>query len=416
MARSAALNPSSTPFFPAVARVTDDDTSPVPTFSHHLYRDPDRLSTLSTSPSDYRSVTSSPSPLQDSRSPQYYPSPNPRDIPGSSPNFRQLDAPKTYPQVELRHPRETSMVGSLDTLPEADDALETNTYHTSHLTLAPTLSIRPADKRPDPSPVHQHSNGSSLFQGGFSAASPVSSLDSSSHITAQTDTFEAQLKASPFIQEMLERIRRCEQNSREIQHALGEMDRKVNLLVERALSTNQQHQAPEFKDPFSLPNGQNFNGHANAPRPSLGNIAPNQSLPIDDISAISQRLNTLTSSVGQLLALQTQQFQVAELRNNSIAGLPVTSDVPPTQAPVIPISGNLMGQIPNRIDLRPSPRPTQPIRTWSAGNLDIGPMRQVEQSIMRQDIAPRDKRRSVAGLLRRESSGVRCCIFFFKWN
>ena len=56
---------------------------------------------------------------------------------------------------------------------------------------------------------------------------------------------------------------------------------------------------------------------------------------------------------------------------------------------------------PSRHDLRPGPRgPNPPMRTWSAGTLDL-PMRQPEP------LPPQNKRRSVSGLLRRDSSGVR---------
>ncbi|KAF8913842.1 P-loop containing nucleoside triphosphate hydrolase protein [Gymnopilus junonius] len=45
------------------------------------------------------------------------------------------------------------------------------------------------------------------------------------------------------------------------------------------------------------------------------------------------------------------------------------------------------------------------MRTWSAGNLDL-PVRPSDQGLSRQDGVLRDKRRSVSGLLRRDSSGI----------
>ncbi|KAJ7276335.1 P-loop containing nucleoside triphosphate hydrolase protein [Mycena haematopus] len=57
--------------------------------------------------------------------------------------------------------------------------------------------------------------------------------------------------------------------------------------------------------------------------------------------------------------------------------------------------------LPNRPDLRPSPR--APMRTWSAGTLDL-PVRPPDPG--RQDSLLRDKRRSVSGLVRRESAGI----------
>ncbi|TFK75973.1 hypothetical protein BDN72DRAFT_786182 [Pluteus cervinus] len=414
MARSAALNPASVPFFPGGMRGSDEDGTS--TFTHHLLRETDRMSSLSISPSEYRSVRSSPSPPQDSRSSQQHHSPIPPDAQGTSPTFRQVEASKPYPLVEMRHPREASVVGSLDTLPEVDVASETlgspQNVQQNYTPSPATLSVQPTDKRLSTSPVPVIPGGTSFHTGGFSSSSPVSSLDSASQVSPDhVPSFEAQLRASPFIHEILDRLVRCEYSTREIQRSLSDMDRKVTLLVEHTLANaqQQQQQQPEFKDPFSVTNGQNFN-QTNGPRPSIGNIAPNQSAPSDDITTITQRLNTLTSSVGQLLALQTQQMQVTEMRSGSIAGLPITSDIPPNQiAPSMPVNANLLGHgLPNRPDLRPSPRPPNPpMRTWSTGNIEI-PMRPGDNSngLMRQEQPIRDKRRSVSGLLRRESSGV----------
>ncbi len=257
-------------------------------------------------------------------------------------------------------------------------------------------------------PVSVSFSGTSSQISGFHSVSPVSSLDSGSHFSAaydnQTSAFDAQLRASPLIRDILDRLNRCETFAIEIQHDLGEVHRKVNLLLERALVTNAQ---PEFKDPFAPRlNGSSLSPQFTIPRPSIGNIAPNQVPAVDDITTISQRLNTLTSSVGQLLALQTQQLQAnTELRSNSVinSGLP-QPDISPNQMLPSVITGHpVLGHgLPNRQDLRPSPRsPNPPLRTWSAGNLDL-PIRPGESGIVRQDPLPRDKRRSVA-VLRRES-------------
>lgn len=200
--------------------------------------------------------------------------------------------------------------------------------------------------------------------------------------------------------------------------------RKVDLLVERSLNSNANvnNSQPEFKDPFAPagPNIPTFNPPAalNGPRGSMGgNIAPNQTVPSDNIGQISQRLNTLTTSVGQLLALQTQQHmhvtnsglpngqmmngnnqQQQEMGHNQIHPHPMQSNA------------NMMGHgLPNRPDLRtPSRAPNPPMRTWSAGTIDL-PMRPSETGSLGRS---NDKRRSVTGgpipggLMRRESAGV----------
>ena len=66
--------------------------------------------------------------------------------------------------------------------------------------------------------------------------------------------------------------------------------------------------------------------------------------------------------------------------------------------------------LPSQAGLRTAPRrPGPPMRTWSAGNLDL-PMRTTDSptgSLSRADTAFRDKRRSVTNLLRRDSAVVR---------
>ncbi|KAF5387851.1 hypothetical protein D9615_000357 [Tricholomella constricta] len=432
MARSAALNPASMPFFPGGLRGGEDEGGSVLGlgFRHHPFREQDRnsMSSLSISPSEYRSARSSPSPpvdtIEDSR-PKPFPELNERSR--QSPTFRQVDAGRPHPGVETRAARESSMVGSLDTLPEADDNLETpgpTSGGTGSQNLGASFFSLQQQSREHIStpPISGNQNGTS-FYGSRTSSSPVSSLDSASQFNPsasgdhQAQSFEAQLKASPMIHDILSRLVQCEYATREIQRDLGDMQHKVNILVERTLGNNSQ---PEFKDPFAPAN---TNGHSfsafqlsgarlNGPRPSLGNIAPNQPAPADDISTISQRLNTLTSSVGQLLAIQTQQIQVTntDLRSNSIAGLNTHhGDIAPNQTmPPSTISNPaILGHgLPLRPEMRTSARhPNPPMRTWSAGTLDL-PIRPSDPNVGRQEPVVRDKRRSVTGLLRRDSSGI----------
>ncbi|RXW25234.1 hypothetical protein EST38_g578 [Candolleomyces aberdarensis] len=248
--------------------------------------------------------------------------------------------------------------------------------------------------------------------GSLKSVSPVSSLDSGSQAPFTLDPimFENHLKSSPLIMEVLDRLARCELTNTTIQRELGEVHRKVNFLVERALSS-QNHGQPEFKDPFSN-NGASTPSLLN-PRGSIGNIAPHQIAPVDDIGTISQRLNSLTTSVGQLLAIQTQQFQQSTLLDprSSIVSLNTPPlEIPPNQilAPPGPNNVSLLGHgIPGRPDLRTNPRqPNAPVRTWSTGALELPPIRPLEQNPQRSDSLAMGKRRSVTGLVRRDSSGV----------
>ncbi|KAG6817433.1 hypothetical protein H0H87_008601 [Tephrocybe sp. NHM501043] len=422
MARSAALNPASMPFFPGGLRGVDDETGSSLGFGfRHTFREQDR-SSVSVSSSDFRSAKSSPSPSVDnSIDPKTKSSPEIHERPQQSPPFRQVDANRTFPGIEDRVAKDLSRVGSLDTLPEGDDNLETpgptsggvstQTQGTSFFSLQ--QQSREQISTPPASVTH---NGTSLY-GGRTSSSPVSSLGSGSQINPGGDfpsTFEARLKASPIIHDILNRLVQCEYVTRELQRDIGDVQHKVNLLVERSLGSSSQ---PEFKDPFAPANtnGHNFpppqiNGPMmNGPRPSLGNIAPNQSAPSDDISTISQRLNTLTSSVGQLLAIQTQQIHSTnpDMRSHSIAAINThPGDIAPNQS-LSPSNPAALGHgLPVRPEIRASARlPNPPMRTWSAGNLDL-PMRPSDPNIGRRDNVVPDKRRSVTGLLRRDSSGV----------
>ncbi|PPQ79556.1 hypothetical protein CVT25_003438 [Psilocybe cyanescens] len=425
MARSAALNPASMPFFPGGFRGNDDERGNSVGFGQHIFREQDRssLSFQPSAPSEYRSVRSSPSPAEGkSQEPRHQSSPGPRENQRQSPTIRQTDAGKPYPAVEARLNREGSMLATLGTLPEREDSQspeqdeEDQAPESGHKTPGSSFYTMPQHQQQHglehtPSlPFALNNNLGSISGIAYTSSSPVSSLDSNSRVTSAADlqaqNFEAQLKASPLIHDILDRLVRCEYNTREIQRDLGDINRKVNLLVERALGVNSQ---PEFNNPFA---SNSTPLAVNKHRPSVGNIAPNQAANADDITSISQRLNTLTSSVGQLLALQTQQMQqtnVSEGRNGSVISLNTPQmELAPNQ--ILPPSVNtasMLGHgLPNRPDLRPAPRqPNPPMRTWSAGNLDL-PVRPSDQSLGRQDAILRDKRRSVSSLLRRDSSGV----------
>ncbi|KAH7908504.1 hypothetical protein BJ138DRAFT_1157536 [Hygrophoropsis aurantiaca] len=431
MARSMALNPTSMPFFPGNPRLNEDEGPTGFGFGVPTPREQDRasVSNLSISPVEHRSIRSSPTPSLDSAGQERYHDPRFRSSPLSAerqPGSRQMEGDRQYPP----RTREISKVGSLEALPEGDDTqglvtMDNGAHTPGHSSPFFSAVVQQARARNSTPPVHitDGPSRSSSFNtnGPFTSSSPVSSLDSGSHFAPSNDflhSLEAQLKASPLIHDILDRLVRCEYSTREIQRDLSDVNRKVTILVERTINnTATPASQPEFKDPFAPSASLNGPGPAsmfNGSRASFSAIAPNQSPPSDDITQISQRLNTLTTSVGQLLALQTQQhIQNATSAIGSIVGrtTPQVPELAVNQGIPSGMQSNpaLLGHgLPNRPDLRPSPRaPNPPMRTWSAGTLDL-PMRPDNVgSIGRSPDPARDKRRSVTGgLMRRESSGV----------
>lgn len=434
MARGATLNPTSMPFFPGSMRNSEEDGATGFVFGVPTLREQDGASVSSQSAcsADRRSLKSSPSP------PRFL---EHTGAPDSLPDARfQLlsphgDRPPYLHQVEperqhMFRARDMNKVGSLESLPEADDTPNPNTHDEGmHIPgdSSPFISalVQQSRNRNVTPPVNimNTSMRSSSFNinGPLSSSSPVSSLDSGSQLASSADfhhNLEVQLKASPIIRDLLDRLQRCEYNTREIQRDISDIHRKVNILVERTISnataTSFNSTQPEFKDPFAPASGMSTPA-VNIPRASFSaNIAPNQSPPADDITQISQRLNTLTTSVGQLLALQTQQHI-----QNATTGLlpaqmgrstPQMQDMASNQIFPHGMGSNptaLGHGIPNRPDMRPSPRaPNPPMRTWSAGTLDL-PMRTETLGSLGRLEPPRDKRRSVTGsMIRRESVGM----------
>jgi len=447
MMRGPGLNPSSTPFFPG-GTATGKDEGGSGFLRQAVNRmDPDRSSTasssLSISSADFRSVRSSPSPPQedtnggDKDSPTMFgrsPTLSTEDSRGS-PSIRAFEAGRSYPNVETRNGREHSLAVNLEIggysevgTPgvATDSGITTSGTRQGRESFFPAGVLASARERLATPPV---SSDPDVFRSTTvtnniyapNAISSPSSLDSAGFSNSLMDqlSFDAQLKASPLINDIVKRLIRYESNLAEINRNLDEVNRKVDSLLDQSTTNH----APEFNDPFAPGNIATLNGSrpslALAPHQLPSNpIAPNQILAQngsapDEVGQISQRLNALTSSVGQLLALQTQQIQATS------AGLPtasslsgITPDVITTQ-PIGPsLSQHVLGNgLPStRSDLRNSPRhPPQPMRTWSAGSLDLPPRGSVDSSATtttRQEALLRDKRRSTVALLRRDSAGV----------
>lgn len=440
--RSPALNPSSTPFFPGAMRLDDNDGNGnvngignlnpfgAPTgYRQSISRDHQfsTSSSFSISPSDYRSVRSSPSPPQDDRERRAdngLQVPSPGELARHSPGLRQADAERAISM--FHHTRDLNISPKNDSSANGDETpgpttgpIPMNGQLGATASFYNNVSMRSRERLGTP-PVMQESSSvrSGFIHPPFVSSSPASSLDSGSHFAPSLEfsastSFEAQLRASPLMNEVLDRLTRLESVNREIQRDLGDVNRKVDILVERALNQGSGLNAPvEFKDPFapSSQSSHSFNhpGGLPGPRGSIANIAPNQNPPADDITTISNRLNTLTTSVGQLLALQTQQMQASTgaLHNTQLlgGGLP-PNELTPGLPPLLNSTAGLGHGLPGRPDIRQNARlPNPPMRTWSAGTLDL-PLRNTD-SPGRQDSIFRDKRRSVSTLLRRDSAGV----------
>lgn len=445
MMRSPGLNPSSTPFFPGGAATGRDEVGSGFHKQAAIRMDADRASTasssLSISPSDFRSVRSSPSPPQedtnggDKDSPTMFRRSPTLSTEGSrgSPSIRAFDAGKSYPNVEMRSGREHSLAANLEfegslesetTSAATDNGSTTGGTRQIRESFFPAGVLASARERLatppvscDPEPFRSTIVTNNIY--APNASSSPSSLDSAGFSTAVMDqfTFDAQLKTSPLINDIVRRLIRYENNLVEIKRNLDEVNRKVDSLLDQPTMNH----APEFNDPFSPGNIATLNGS----RPSLAlphqlpsnSIAPNQIPTLngsatDEVGQISQRLNVLTSSVGQLLALQTQQIQATSASlptASSLSGIPpdvITQPIGPS------LSQHMLGNgLPStRSELRNSPRhPPQPMRTWSAGSLDLPARGTTDSSAAattRQDTLLRDKRRSTVALLRRDSLGV----------
>jgi hypothetical protein len=180
---------------------------------------------------------------------QQSPSALEQDNPRQSPTFRQTDAQKAYPAVESRIAREGSMFGTLGTLPEKDErsSVEEDDHVTRSGHQTPSSANYSAARQQQPQsfqqqvPIEQSASflpfalgnaGRTISVSSYSSASPVPSQESNNRATPVTESpiqnFEGQLRSSPLIQDILDRIIRCEYVSREIQQDLSDLNRKVN--------------------------------------------------------------------------------------------------------------------------------------------------------------------------------------------
>lgn len=411
MAKSATLSAASVPFYPGF-KPADADESNGPTFGQHGL-DVRSVSSLSAASfTEFRSAKSSPSPSQQSHGSRRENSP-PFSKPDQSPTFHQVIANGPYINLDPKNAREGSILAVGGPSPSHDD-LRNADNKPGALTARPSYASLQFDGRNQSPPIPPslaHSGSTTWGNSSFKSTSPVSSLDSGSYMASSFDpqAFERQLRATPFISALVERLERCEASTRQIQTDLETMHRKVNFLVDSALAKP----APqvEFQDPFSpsvnvlQPSANGLGPRASIMhRPSVGNIAPNQLAPVEDVTHIATHLSALTNSVNQLLGMQSGLPPTASLGRKSTPGLNIPMDVAPHHIiPPVPNNSGMHFPNANRQDLRPPSRqPT--MRTWSSGALDLS-IRNSEPNLLRPDSMPK-QRRSVAGLMRRDSSGL----------
>lgn len=307
--------------------------------------------------------------------------------------------------------------------------------------------LGPTSVYPGASAENMSSSPSSVRSGGGHLPDPLQG------------SFDGQAKASPFINDLLDRLIRCEYSNSNIQREISEMSRKMNILLEHVINnppnTNGNADAGRDTHGTSPLAGNSITPTAGTPgigSGALGNIYsfPNASSTSslvlksptpnsvrererdDEIRQLNQRIATLTTSVAQLLQAQTQsQIQAMNAGlGGPASGFPGSSTSGPNGLGGMGVSPHISGtpDLPQNpmtglaaaremgIGNRASPRAPVPVRTWSSTSLEMGlNMTNTPQASgvggMRTDTSAgssmlRDKRRSVMTIGRRDSAGV----------
>jgi hypothetical protein len=242
-----------------------------------------------------------------------------------------------------------------------------------------------------------------------SSISPVSSLESAGpNSSVDHLSFDEQLIRSPVMKDLLDRLSRCESSTRVIQRDLGDVHRKVDMLLERVTASPAASSAPEFNDPFSTSSSTT----ALASRGSFSvNVPPHQVAPEGNMNSIDQRLNNLASSVTQLLALQTHSMNLGSNLTGVAAinaGVQALEVSPQMSSP--PSATMLRGMTTRGPNAMPTSS-TQLNRGWSVGNLDLPRNRNggdgspnTTPNSRTESLMPGNSRRSVMGLTRQPNN------------
>jgi translation initiation factor 4A len=229
-------------------------------------------------------------------------------------------------------------------------------------------------------------------------------------------TLDSQIKTSPFLHDILDRVIRTEYAQRDLSRELGVLTNKINFLVERL-----EH--ADARRSFSASPIPGIVNHNMAISPLGGGNGIHR----DSISGnggredgdISKRLDALTSSVQQILMIQ-QHGHNSNGNNGSHHHPPFHGNGPlsppggvlgPSGFDGMPSNMNMgngsgiMGGPPNRPHSR---NPPPPVRTWSAGSLDM-PLRG-DAHLSRPELLNQKRRSVVGNLNRRDSAAVRILL------
>lgn len=469
-AQSTALNPTSLPFYPTVEfrtegdqirnRIKDEPSSLTPHVSNAQQR---RDSTFTTYTSlSYQSIKLPPAPSDtlDSAHLNTKESPRPRSVTKED-SFNSGDFPlETHSIRSSANSMSTGTASDLGSISDFEVVSgggdnkplrinkesgvsftlidsEVNTTSGTIPSSQPISILRTMHRTPQQEPpgyvppsnpyIPHKATPSNLIL----ASSPASSAgDSSARASTGIEyiyNIDAQLKASPFINEILDRLSRYELSNREIQRELGDVRRKLDILIARSIDTTMKSPErasisaePVFRNPFA-PAGQiiSISPNSSAPITSSNGGTPGSTPPVrpqDEVAQISQRLNTLTAAVSQMLALQTQQHIQSISSGLPPQGIPNNPPEQPGPQPSLSSGPTAPLPLPNRPDLRPPGRsPSLPMRTWSAGSLELPPRTQDQNTNNSvglgrpTDSYLRDKRRSTVNIMRRDSSMV--CLY-----
>ena len=443
-ARGGPLNPTSLPFFPGGSSHGSESGDLPVGLGFRLPRNSEiersSSSTLLAS-SDYRSVNSSPSPP--GGNPEMHVSLLSKGRPTAfGEAIEALDDDVDEPVISSRHVDEMVSERLHEIFADGEETpgplgsqwIDGSKHNANHLSLSDPLSGVSRSTSTSPfilprteSPYSINVKNARIPSFGFKSLSPVSSASSGAlhgpNPELPPSNFEVQLKTSPFIMELLGRLSHYEHRHTDIQRELTELHRKINLLLDRSLGLVGSE--PEFKNPFTQ---QNLNGDQFS---SSGMLTPVSALsPLqsttsksDELNQLSERLDSLTVSVGQMLAFQGQQHSsnppvgLSQSRNN-FPSRQGSFDIAPNQVVTPPVTQTAIANhsFPVRPDYRSATRAsTMPMRTWSAGNIEV-PARLLDPNNIRQDNLSRDKRRSVANINRRDSTGVSYSLFDDKFS
>jgi hypothetical protein len=324
-----------------------------------------------------------------------------------TPAFRNADGERPYPPVEAHVSRFSSDSGQIDA---PDDHLNSRPSVFRQASLGPGFMPRQNSFSNSLTPRHSVSIGNDHFVSSGLSGPPVintsniihdsvlpsSPVSSVSNPSATDRSFDAQIKSHPFLHDILDRVIRTEYAQRDLARELGALTSKINFLVERFEHADPRRSFSGSPIPGNLMG--NNNNMSISPLGALPNIGGRED------RDINKRLDALTNHVEQILI--NQQNHVSP--NNGPF---------PNNGPVSP--GGFDGPNMNMgglASLGPPPRPHSrnpppPVRTWSAGSLDM-PLRQ-DPHLGRPDLL-NQKRRSIVGNMNRRDSTAVCTLAFFR--